>query len=122
MCTMYVFRHLLGAYLKIESMSHCYVHVQIQSVLLDFSKMGHCIMFSVVVYPCFICLPSPCSFKPLNFVHQCVLHFNFNLFGDLGRLAPLNLLMCSGVIQILFHVKCLFKYFAQFKLGYLSFH
>ena len=54
MCMTYVFRHLLGAYLKIESMSHCYVHVQIQSVLLDLSKMGHCIMFSVVVYPCFM--------------------------------------------------------------------
>ena len=42
--------------------------------------------------------------------------------SSLGRLVPFNLLMCSGVIQILFHVKCLFKYFAQFKLGYLGFH
>ena len=73
-------------------------------------------MFSVVMYPCFISLPIPYSFKLLNFVHQCVLHFNFFLFGDLGRLVPLNLLMCSGVIRILFHVKCLFKYFAQFKM------
>ena len=136
---------------------------------LTFPKQGHCIMFSVVMYPCFISLASPCSFKLLNFVHQCVLHFNFFFFGDLGRLllllshfsrvqlsatpwtaahqaplsmgfsrqecwsgvtlpsllgrlVPLNLLMCSGVIQILFHVKCLFKYFAQFKLGYLCFH
>ena len=73
-------------------------------------------MFSVVMYPCFISLPIPYSFKLLNFVHQCVLRFNFFLFGDLGRLVPLNLLMCSGVIRILFHVKCLFKYFAQFKM------
>ena len=29
-----------GAYLKIESMSHCYAYVQIESVLLGFSKTG----------------------------------------------------------------------------------
>lgn len=39
MCMTYVFRHLLETYLKIESMSHCYVCIQIQSVPLDFSKM-----------------------------------------------------------------------------------
>ena len=54
--------------------------------------------------------------------HTGLLLPSFYLFGDLGRLVPLNLLMCSEVIQIFFHVKCLFKYFTQFNLGYLSFH
>ena len=74
------------------------------------------------MYPCFVTLPSPCSFRLFNFDQHCVLHFNFHLFGDLGTLVPLNFLMCPWVIWTIFHLKCLFKYFAEFKLDYPSFH